>query len=548
MTATPVLLTEPHRVADERPARRTPPNPSHPRSRIRSVNPPDPTSADDSRLTVPLGWATWRARPASAPPPRRRLRPRRRPGPPRRATSRRSGCSTGTTSSGSPPTPRPSSPRWRSSTRCSSSPSTRVVLGGYHASILWREVLRDFPQVDAVIRNEGELPFAALVDGWASGADRPRRPGRRLRPRRRRRDARRAARPGRPGPPRGRRRGVDALPPLHPAPHRAQRPHHRRRQQPGLPERCLVLLHRGDEPPVAGPLGAIAHGRAARALRRRAVRARVFEDANLFVRSRRTVELARAIHALDPSITWSGTATADHIVRHADVLPELARLGCAFLEVGIEAGNDASLDRFNKWTDVEVNERALTLPAAEHIAPASTSSCSSRRWPSPTSSPTTGSSSARTWWARSRRTACSRTCASTPARPPGSGTRSATAFGCRRTASCRSPTTTRPSPACAACSTSTWVATSTPRGGWSAGSTPGRTHPAPCPAPRRPPASGRRCSASACATCRTGCWPRPSSTPTGSPRGDPARARPVLGIAEHLELQAAAESALGSAP
>jgi radical SAM superfamily enzyme YgiQ (UPF0313 family) len=46
------------------------------------------------------------------------------------------------------------------------SPKTRVVIGGVHATALPGEVLQD-RNVDFVIRGEGELPFASLVEGDA---------------------------------------------------------------------------------------------------------------------------------------------------------------------------------------------------------------------------------------------------------------------------------------------------------------------------------------------------------------------------------------------
>jgi len=44
------------------------------------------------------------------------------------------------------------------------SPESKVVIGGVHGTALPDEVLRD-PNVDFVVRGEGEKPFAALIDG-----------------------------------------------------------------------------------------------------------------------------------------------------------------------------------------------------------------------------------------------------------------------------------------------------------------------------------------------------------------------------------------------
>lgn len=361
----PVALRPAARPA---PSLRTPANPVHPRSRIALVNPPDPTSADGSRLTVPLGlgYLASEARARGHHVDVHDLSVDVDPSP---ADLAAAGLLGGYDVVGlTTYTETFLATIAIVDAVLAASPRTRIVLGGYHASIMWREVLRDFPQVDAVVRNEGELPFGALVDAWADGVDRPAVPGVAFGAD----DA-----------------GVDPDALLdqdalrHPVVDVLASSPYLRFTQPrtgrsvrtvaavssrGCPKRCsfcsiVVMSPRWRARSVASlmaelreryedePFGHV-----------------VFQDANLFVRSRRTVELAEAIHALDPSITWSGTATADHVVRHADVLPRLAALGCAFLEIGIEAGNDGSLQRFNKWTTVDMNERALALLAAQRIA------------------------------------------------------------------------------------------------------------------------------------------------------------------------------------
>src|SRR5437763_2652520 len=92
-----------------------------------------------------------------------------------------------------------------------------------------------------------------------------------------------------------------------------------------------------------------------------------FLDANFFVDTRRTVAFAEALFEFNPDVTWSGTATADHIDRHRSVLGRIGALNCGYLEVGIESGNDRSLGRFNKWTNAEMNSRVLQLLSAARI-------------------------------------------------------------------------------------------------------------------------------------------------------------------------------------
>ena len=86
-----------------------------------------------------------------------------------------------------------------------------------------------------------------------------------------------------------------------------------------------------------------------------------FVDANFAVSAKRTLAFSRALHKWNPTITWSGTATADLILRHADVLPEIGRLNCAHLEIGIESGSESQLARYNKRTSLSDNVNAIRL-------------------------------------------------------------------------------------------------------------------------------------------------------------------------------------------
>lgn len=365
MSATPVALRRPVVPVA---SRRTPPNPPHPRSRIALVNPPDPTSADGSRLTVPLGLG-YLASEARARGHHVDVHDLAVDVDPTPADLAAAGLLGGYDVVGlTTYTETFLATMAIVDAVLAAAPATRIVLGGYHASIMWREVLRDFPQVDAVVRNEGELPFGSLVDAWADGVDRPDVPGVAYGPG----DA--CAGPD---------DVLDQDGLLHPVVDVLASSPYLRFTQPrtgrsvrtvavvssrGCPKRCsfcsiVVMSPRWRARSVPSLMGELRERYEDEPFGHV-----VFQDANLFVRSRRTVELAEAIHALDPSITWSGTATADHVVRHADVLPRLAALGCAFLEIGIEAGNDASLERFNKWTTVEMNEQALALLAGQRIA------------------------------------------------------------------------------------------------------------------------------------------------------------------------------------
>jgi anaerobic magnesium-protoporphyrin IX monomethyl ester cyclase len=49
------------------------------------------------------------------------------------------------------------------------SPHTRIVLGGPEVGPIAADVLRAHPSVDAIVRSEGEVPFAELVAAWTIG-------------------------------------------------------------------------------------------------------------------------------------------------------------------------------------------------------------------------------------------------------------------------------------------------------------------------------------------------------------------------------------------
>ena len=73
--------------------------------------------------------------------------------------------------------------------------------------------------------------------------------------------------------------------------------------------------------------------------------------------------VARALHDEFPSLTFDITAKIEHLLRHRDRLPELARLGCAFVVSAAESLSDtvlAHLDKGHTRTDIETTVRLVT--------------------------------------------------------------------------------------------------------------------------------------------------------------------------------------------
>ena len=60
------------------------------------------------------------------------------------------------------------------------------------------------------------------------------------------------------------------------------------------------------------------------------------------------LRVARALHAEFAELTFDFTAKVEHLLRHADRLPELARLGCAFIVTAAESLSDTVLAHLAK--------------------------------------------------------------------------------------------------------------------------------------------------------------------------------------------------------
>lgn len=252
-------------------------------------------------------------------------------------------------------------------------PTTRIVLGGYHATLMPNEVLRDQPAVDAVVLNEADHTFPELLRRWSSDdCSTPDIPGVLCR----RPDGTwtdgagavpEVALDGLPRP------VTRLLYESSPYPRFADRRRRVNRRvlhvvsSRGCPKKCtfcaiIVMSPRWRARSVEALIDEIEARRAVEPAEHV-----LFQDANFFVDARRTLAFSRALHEYDSGMTWSGTATADHVVKHEAVLQEIGGLNCAFLELGIESGNDQSLARFNKWTKAEDNVRAVRMLARAGI-------------------------------------------------------------------------------------------------------------------------------------------------------------------------------------
>jgi radical SAM superfamily enzyme YgiQ (UPF0313 family) len=256
-------------------------------------------------------------------------------------------------------------------------PDALIVLGGYHASLKDKETLIDFGDIDLIVRKEGELTFAETLDILAESGTLSSDWSNVLGVTWRGPDGKIIRNPDRPV------IDQELLPfPVHPEGRFAAGPYitfvdgRSLSLKPtlsmvssrGCPKRCtfcsiIVInpLWRARSP--GSIMSEISYFYKIQAFRHV-----MFQDANFFVKPSRTLAFAEALYSFNPQITWSATATADNIVKHEDVLRKIGNLNCAYLEVGIESGNNNSLGRFAKGPDAAINQRAIELLDENNIA------------------------------------------------------------------------------------------------------------------------------------------------------------------------------------
>lgn len=86
-----------------------------------------------------------------------------------------------------------------------------------------------------------------------------------------------------------------------------------------------------------------------------------FSDANFFVYPHQALEIAEALHELDPAITFSFGTRINQVLKAADALARLKDLGLRFIEVGIESASPTVMERLAKNIKPEVNVAGVKL-------------------------------------------------------------------------------------------------------------------------------------------------------------------------------------------
>lgn len=97
-----------------------------------------------------------------------------------------------------------------------------------------------------------------------------------------------------------------------------------------------------------------------------------FGDPDFFNGPTHALKLARALNTAFPHVTFDATIKVQHLIDHADLLPELRRCGCLFVTTAVEAVDDDILRHLAKNHTSEDFDRAVALARAEGIALAPT--------------------------------------------------------------------------------------------------------------------------------------------------------------------------------
>jgi len=97
-----------------------------------------------------------------------------------------------------------------------------------------------------------------------------------------------------------------------------------------------------------------------------------FGDPDFFNGPTHGMRLARALHEAFPHVTFDATIKIQHLIDHAELLPELRRSGCLFITSAVEAVDDEILRLLAKNHTGRDFDRALALTRAAGIALAPT--------------------------------------------------------------------------------------------------------------------------------------------------------------------------------
>ena len=245
-------------------------------------------------------------------------------------------------------------------------PGTLTVLGNTHPSFMFEEVLNGHPEVDLIIREEGELTAVELIEAWRSGADWSRVPGIAFRC-----EGRAVATP--------RREFIADLDVLEPAWDLVPGKEYTYRPKPDS-TLAVVSSSRGCKQHCSFCSQRLFWKESWRAVsadrfvnQLQMLRERYGVDVAMIADEIPTLDAARWKRILDLlierdlGISLLLETRVDDILRDAELLPTYRRAGIEHIYVGVEAVNQATLDLFKKDAKVEQGKRAIELINAHDI-------------------------------------------------------------------------------------------------------------------------------------------------------------------------------------
>jgi radical SAM superfamily enzyme YgiQ (UPF0313 family) len=96
-----------------------------------------------------------------------------------------------------------------------------------------------------------------------------------------------------------------------------------------------------------------------------------FGDPDFFNGPTHAVRLMEAFHQRFPELTYDATIKVEHLLKHRELLPALARTGCLFVTTAVESTEDAVLERLDKGHTRAGFLEALALArgAGLHLSP-----------------------------------------------------------------------------------------------------------------------------------------------------------------------------------
>src|SRR5690606_41250709 len=88
-------------------------------------------------------------------------------------------------------------------------------------------------------------------------------------------------------------------------------------------------------------------------------------DRDLLSGPTHALRICRAMHAEFPHVTFDMTTRIEHILKHRDLIPEFAQLGCVFVVSPVESVSETVLGRIDKGhTKADVIEALRILESA----------------------------------------------------------------------------------------------------------------------------------------------------------------------------------------